>query len=427
MLPMKKLLWLGLFFMGLLTACGGTPAGDFPALHFTTRYDPFAVARTFWHDAHLRVENPDGVVAFGAAVRLRGRGNSTWEHGAEKRPLRIRFAAPRPFLDAPHAAQDWVLIANLFDPALMRTHLAFDLGRRLDGLYWTPFSQFVHVYFNGEYQGVFQLADERDIGPGRAQLQADPDPARSEFLLEISGSSPTRDRLLYEGQIENIDFTFVNGWVIDVRYPHARDRDGHLNYLQAFLYRVDAAIQSGNLEAVAALVDLPSLIDFYLVQEWFKDIDVSDRSIFMQIKGQGENRRLHFGPLWDFDRSAGNMSAWHSPHYLFAGHYNDWFAALLRIPAFHDLTAARWQQIRHTAIPATLTYAQHLLTHYEQAFNRNFTHHHHIFNHPPHDPPAWFNMVGPPLRGLRTFREQAEYMIAWLETRAYWLDGFFGE
>jgi len=402
---------------------------DFPSLHLTTAYDPFAVERRFWHDAELTVSGAtDAYLMDGANVRLRGRGNSTWLHGEEKRPLRIRFEAPVTFLGAPAVAQDWVLIANLFDMTLMRTHLAFYMGGTLGTFPWTPFSQMVHVYINGAYQGVFQLADERDVNPARANLTFDADPTRSEFLLEIDGSAASRDRRLAEGEVENIDFTFVNGWVIDVRYPRLNQRNGHLDELQSFLYRVDAAIKAHNFDAVAALVDVPSLVDFYLVQEWFKDIDGGDRSIFMQLMGTGEMRRLYFGPLWDFDRSAGNLAFWNTPEYIFIGHYNAWFADLMAMDAFRTLVANRWREIRHGQVMQTLAYAMHLLDTYEDAFNRNFERHDHIFAPDGRDAgtePAWFWLVPEAVQELHSFSAQVEFMVAWLYTRAVWLDGYF--
>ncbi|MCL2363389.1 MAG: CotH kinase family protein [Defluviitaleaceae bacterium] len=402
---------------------------DFPALHLTTTYDPFAVDRQFWHDAYLLISGTNHAYLMNATpVRLRGRGNSTWLHGEEKRPLRLRFETPVSLLGSPAVAQDWVLIANLFDMSLMRTHLAFHMGGALGTFPWTPFSRLVHVYINGEYQGVFQLADERDNNPARANLTFNTDPALSEFLLEIDGSAASRDRRLAEGEVENVDFTFVNGWVIDVRYPRLNRRDGHLEYLQAYLYRVDAAIKAHDFDALAALVDIPSLVDFYLVQEWFKNIDGGDRSIFMQLMGTGEARRLYFGPLWDFDRSAGNLAFWNTPEYIFIGNYNRWFADLMATDAFRTLVAARWREIRYNQVMQTLAYAAHLLENYEAAFDRNFERHDHIFAPDGRESgtePTWFWLVPEVVQELHSFRAQVEYMTAWLYARAIWLDGYF--
>jgi hypothetical protein len=188
------------------------------------------------------------------------------------------------------------------------------------------------------------------------------------------------------------------------------------------LYRVDAAIKTGDFAALESLVYLPSLIDFYLVQEWFKEIDVSDRSIFMQIKGEGAARRLHFGPVWDFDRSAGNLAFWYTPPYIFAAWRNSWFSDLLEMPETHALIAARWQEMRAYHIPQMLHYAQYLMENYGAAFERNFTEAHtHILG----GEPEWNIFTPPPMREITTFRGQVEYLISWLEARGMWLDRYF--
>ncbi|MCL2500591.1 MAG: CotH kinase family protein [Defluviitaleaceae bacterium] len=392
---------------------------DFPSIHLYSTYDPFTVERNFWHDGTLRVTGTaEPFLIEGADIRIRGRGNSTWSVGQEKRPLRIRFDTPRTFLDSPHAARDWVLIANLFDASLIRTHIAFYLAGMLEGMPWSPFSRLVHVYINGEYQGVYQLADERNNEEGRAD---------GDFLFEIDGSAPSRDRRLSEGEVEGVDFVFVNGWVIDVRHPRRRDRDNHMEYLKQYLERVDDAIKNRDFTALESLVDIPSLIDFYLVQEFFKNLDVGDRSIFMQMRGEGDARRIYFGPVWDFDRSAGNTVAWFTPEYIFAAWRNSWFADLIEMAEFFEMAAIRWQEISHVQIPHTFLYMQYLSENYEHAFDRNFERHPHIFNvfAGNGEEPPWLVMIPPPIRNIQTARGQIEYLIHWLNERVWWLNRYF--
>jgi hypothetical protein len=396
---------------------------DFPSLHIYSDYDPFAVERGFWHSGRLSVSGTSApFILDDIAVDIRGRGNSTWHFGEEKRPLRLRFNTPRAILDSTHAARDWVLIANLFDFSLVRTHLAFYLAGLLDGMHWSPFSRLVHVYINGVYQGVYQLADERDEGAGRAELTYNPFPAYSEFLLEFGGDATTRDRLLSEGQIEGDDFIFANGWVIDVRFPRQRHRYNHMAYLLSYIERLDAAIKARDYHAILSKLCLDSLIDFYLVNELFKTIDISHRSIFMQIRGTGENRRLHFGPVWDFDRSSGNMAFWYTPYDIFAAQRNSWFADLLATPEIFSRTALRWNEIRNNELLQMIDYAQLLLDNYENALSRNFERHYHIFAYPE---PDWIFMVPTHLRTIDTIQGQLHHLIEWFHARANWLDGHF--
>ncbi|MCL2842957.1 MAG: CotH kinase family protein [Oscillospiraceae bacterium] len=389
-----------------------------PALHITSDYDPFTVERNFWHDGTLTLSDTAEEYAFSDVdIRIRGRGNSTWLRGADKRPLRIRFAEDRPFFDSGYAHRDWILLANHFDAALLRNYTALYLASQLDNLDFTPFSRHVHLYVNGEYMGVYQLTDERDIGSGRLPLTFDPDPAVSEYLFELDGHLVG---WLAEGNVEGEDFFTVDGMAYDIRFPNDDDWDGHLEYLQAFVQRVSDTIHSRDFAAVEALIDLPSLVDFYLVQEVTKNADVGMFSVFMTLRGQGDDRRLHFGPVWDFDRSIGNMLDWPEPEDIYAAFQNDWFATLLDIPEIFDLVAARWNEIRDTAISGTIAHVRDTAERYEADFQRNFERHPHILGRPHRPTPD-------KLWRIDSFMGHVEYMTTWLETRVEWLDNFFNQ
>ncbi|MCL2603761.1 MAG: CotH kinase family protein [Defluviitaleaceae bacterium] len=99
----------------------------FRSLHLTTYQCPFDIERTLWHDAYLTLEG-----AFEEeGVRLRGRGNTTWWLGEDKRPLRLRFNEPVFLLGSDYAARDWILLSNHFDYSLLRNYGALTLSRLL--------------------------------------------------------------------------------------------------------------------------------------------------------------------------------------------------------------------------------------------------------------------------------------------------------
>ena len=395
---------------------------DFPSLHLVSELDPFDVERKLWHNARASVRGTTESYLFeNVKVQLRGRGNSSWVRGPEKRPLRLRFEEPRALLDSGHKARDWVLIANHFDMALVRNHAAFYLSELLDGIDWTPFSRLVHLYINNDYAGVYQVADERDIGPGRINLNYHPDPALSEYLFEIDGSVTTW--IEEKGGVENVDFFAVDERAFDIRFPKRKYWNGHLEYLRDFTLNVDAVIRSHDYEAIKSVIDIPSFIDFYLIQEFFKEIDIRfpSRSVFLQVRGQGSNRKMYFGPVWDFDRSAGNTLYWTEPRHIFAGHYFDWFREMLEIPEMVDLIIERWNEIKYNEIEEMIRYVAYLTFHYKEAFERNFERHDHIFG----GEPAWFVMLPEATTSIDTFRGQADYLLDWFDGRVMWLDNYF--
>ena len=412
-----------------LVGCGGTvappPEKDeadklrmpfFPILHITSELDPFDIERELWHDGTIALlDAPEGIVFDAVDARIRGRGNSTWWNGPDKRPLRFRFDAPRSLMGSAYEATDWILLANHFDRSLLRNYAALYLAGRMDGLDFTPVPHHIHLYVNGAYMGVYLLTDERDVNPGRMELVWDPDPSLSDFFLELDARAP-------QGGTEGDTFVTVSGLHYDIRWSgSSRQRTPeHVAYAKAYLESVSAAIRSQDFAEIIALIDLDSFVDFYLVQELFKNADVHSLSVFLHITGQGAERRLFMGPVWDFDTAAGNarlQPLGYGPEYLYAAVVNYWYRYLMGVPEFFEAVTDRWNTLRDTAIAETIAHIRYTAVRYQAEFERNFE------RHPMHSarvprPPA-------PIYEIEDFTEQVDYLIDWLETRVAWLDDFF--
>ena len=397
---------------------------EFPSLYISSELDPFNVERELWHSGQISVRDTTAPFLFeNAAVKLRGRGNASWVRGSDKRPLRLRFQMPHAMLDSGYAARDWVLIANLFDLSLIRNHAAFYLADLLDGMNWTPFSRFVHLYINDEYKGVYQLVDERDVGPGRIQLEFHPEPASSEYLFELDGAVTTWLNEKTSGNVEDVDFFGVDEKAYDIHFPKSGDWNGHLEYLRDFVLNAKEIIKTHDYNAIAAIIDIPSFVDFYIVQELFKNADVGNRSMFFQLKGHGKTRRIHFGPVWDFDRSSGNMLHWNEPTHIYAGERCGWLSELIATPEIFDLVKKRWNEIAPGPVAQLIEHIGYLMDNYEEAFERNFRCYDYIFE--AESEPAWFVMLPEETKSLTTFREQSQYFVDWLNSRISWLNNYF--
>lgn len=383
---------------------------DFPSLHITSDLHPFLQEREFWHTGSLTLESDNIDWAFeDVAVRLRGRGNSTWWHGPDKRPLRIRFEEPQPMFGSAYPHRDWILLANAFDNSLLRTHFALYFAELLGNTGFVPSSQFLHLYINQEYKGVYQFTDERDIGPGRGEVVIDPDPTVSEYWLELD--SRTRD------------YFQVNGLWYDIRFPSGNTQtDEHIAYAHAFIESVSLAIRDGDWERITALIDIPSHVSYYILQELIKDADVSFSSMFMQIRGQGEERRLYQGPVWDFDLALGNARSvtFHGdqPTGVWAARQHYWFRGLMQIPEFRNQVVERWDEAMEYDIPRTIASTQYMAETYRAAFERNF-------EAQPVLGVRWGVFPAPPRYEIDNFIGQVEWLVQFVTERAAWLDTQF--
>ena len=398
---------------------------DFPtiSLHGTNE---ILVDRETWFDGAITITDPNNPATdmHNIIVDIRGRGNSTWFYGEDKRPLRFRFNEPIPILHFEHEARTWVMLANHFDHSLMRNFSALYFASLLEGMYWTPVQQFVHLYFNDEYMGLYQITDERDIGDGRARLTLDHDPTISEFFLEL-------DWRAFRDAEEFIDYVRVNDMVYDIRFPSGSMRSvEHGEYVYDFLSRVSYLIREGRFDELINYIDIDSFVDFYIVQELFANMDSGMSSVFMQIMGQGEYRRLYKGPVWDFDLSSGNVGHvsmfdgeyLYTPEGFVTGDLNYWYRYLLEIPEFRYALQQRWAHVLDTYVPQVIAQIEYISTNYYDAFLRNFERHDVLGTR------VYFDerpVTTPAMAEISTFMGHVEYLIAFLEARAKWLDMAF--
>ena len=386
--------------------------GSLPILRIETYYDPFTQERTFWHYGTIALTGACDERDFeDVNIRVRGRGNSTWWRGMGKRPLRFRFREARPVLSE-NTGRDWILLANHFDRSLLRNYAALTLGNKLDGLSFTPVPHHVQLYVNGEYMGVYLLTDERNTEPGRLNITWDEDPAESGFFLEL-------DARAYQTGILNETYIIVSGLYYDLRYPDDLLPE-HVEYVRAYLEVVSYAIRRQSFDELLTLIDLDSFVDFYIVQEFFKDIDARDLSTFMYISGSGENRRLFMGPIWDFDLAAGNAAnqpLGYGPEGLYVAEFNYWFRNLMRRPEFFEAVQTRWNGIRHNEFAETLEHVRHVATYYQNEFERNFIRHPNAFRRA-------FMPTPREILEIDYFMGHVEHLLNWMETRANWFDEF---
>jgi hypothetical protein len=340
----------------------------------------------------------------------------------DKKPFRIRFDSPVELLDAGHAARDWIFVANHSDKSLLRNYGAYFMAGLMEGMTYAPYARIADVYFNGEYQGVYMISVQlNEVREGRVDLAFHDDPGRSEFLVELNR------RVHYDpANIEGVHFFSMHGYgrFYHIRWPGELPA-AHIDYLRDYLDKVDALITRRDPH-VFRYICMDSFVDFYLVQEIFKNYDVSSLSIFMQLRGEGENRRLEKGPVWDFDISAGNCyyqnrdgtQGGYSPQGIWAGYINSWFRYLIQIPDFRFEVARRMDFVNAYALPQTLAHIEYTATKYQASFERNFA------RWPIMGMYIWPNPQG--VVEIDTFMGQVDYLVDYLTQRAAWLTNEFG-
>lgn len=355
---------------------------DVYRINITTENNEFPVDKENYVNGSLNITEQDEntVIKDSMDMRIKLRGNSTFS--AAKKPFRIKFDSKQSLFGL-EKSKDWVLLANYYDKSNLRNYLAYLTANKMTNLGFQPSSIFVDVYFNGEYYGLFTLCEQMEVNPGRVDIEdnisAD---GINSFLLEAD----ERAKEEYPGYQGYAYVTSGSGkygyYDFALKHPDADDYvealeiandetasvedkeeanttvTQHLKdvaWLQGFLDNVsDSIFNKGNYEEY---IDVASFVDFYIVQEMFKNLDVGSTSQFYVIDQADEVVKLKAGPVWDFDLSAGVVDETSSDTYglymytdLFMRNRDYYSEALFEDEAYVNLVRERYTEIREDVI-----------------------------------------------------------------------------
>ena len=264
-------------------------------------------------------------------TEVRGRGNSTWTW--PKKPYKLKLAEDAALLGT-RMLDEWVLLAGYADRSALRTAAAFTLARQTR-LLWTPRFRFVDVVINGTSQGLYMLTEQVEEGNGRVELPEDG------HLLEIN------KRYLRD---DEPGFRTGRGTAVAFKDPDEVTRvqrrrvRGAVTRFEKVLTGKDFADPE---TGYAAYIDTKLLIDWYLVEELFGNRDSNFQSSVNFTWSPG--KRFEFGPVWDFDISAGTRWRAQSQPDVWHTRVGDhWIARMLEDPKFSARVKRRWAGLRPT-------------------------------------------------------------------------------
>ncbi len=352
--------WFRIAVVVALVGCGKTDAtppivdppvlppivvGRFPTLVVSTTAAAPITSREVYVAGSWRLLDPDSAVLKEGTLDIRGRGNSTW--GMPKKPYRVRLTTAAELLGMP-ANRHWALLANYADKTLLRNDLVFDLGRRM-GWSYVPRSQFVHLRLNGQYDGVYQLTEHIRLDANRVNVP-------ELKVADTSAAAVSGGYLLEVDELRGEDFCWDTpraGMPVCAKSPETLRQPGweqHQAYITGYFRALEDALFCPDFTSpttgYAAYIDVPSAVDYLLLNELVKNVDGNMRRSTYFTKPRGG--KLYFGPLWDYDITLGNVNygnADNTAGWQIAG--SPWFGRLLQDPAFVQRVKLRWQEIRN--------------------------------------------------------------------------------
>lgn len=286
----------------------------------------------------IRLYTADGELDHrGNLDSIKGRGNFTWNQ--EKKPYSLKLSAEADLLGLGQA-QNWILLANAVDPSNLRTKIVFDFAEAA-GLSYSPDSQFVDLYLNGEYAGLYQLSERNEIHPQRVSLSED-----DSFLVSME----LEERLI----AQSYPYISTDSGV-PLRIHYSAGSESTLT--QIWQSAENAILAEDGMDPITGkhwteLIDLDSWARKYLIEEIFGSVDAV--AVSQYFYGSVETGKIYAGPVWDFDSSIGNSEEWQLilPTAFFAnrpvlrnGIEDPWFYALCQKEMFWDRVTELYQTV----------------------------------------------------------------------------------
>lgn len=286
----------------LFASCGGDEITTEPPVYYNSNGIPVITIKT---EGAAAVPN-DKTQSIGCTIKvvdptestenvsgegkIHGRGNATWNY--EKKPYKIKFNEKVSVCGFP-ANRDWVLLAHYCDKSLLRETFMFTLSEYI-GLPYTVRHQFVELFLNGAYQGVYLLTEQVEEGKERVPVKKDG------YILELDN---------YWNK-EPLNITTERGHHFTFKYPKVMEEGGMFvgdesyNFILDYMNRFEAALYGSDYrdpqKGYRPFVDEYTFARWYIVQEIIGNYDTN-----MYITLKDRSSKLELYPVWDAEWSMG--------------------------------------------------------------------------------------------------------------------------
>lgn len=219
-------------------------------------------------------------------VEIKGRGNYTW--GQFKKPYQIKLPA-RESIFGLNEAKKWILLANYADPSYLRNDTAFYLEKILNEAYAIN-GNFLEVYFDDNYNGLYYLTEKVEISESRVNLQEP-----SSLIVELDNLYG--DNCYYD----------LNNNCLTIKDSRGGDEpEVTMTTFVDKLNHAEKAISSQDYNSLETYIDVDSFARYFLISEFSNNPDSYSSSLFMyQYNNDG---KIYAGPGWDFDFAFGNKT-----------------------------------------------------------------------------------------------------------------------
>ncbi len=264
--------------------------------------------------------------------RISGRGNSTWAHPKKSYGIRLKN---REDLFGMGTADNWILLSNVEDPAYIRNKITYDMAIAA-GMEGSPESQYIDLYINHTYHGMYQLCEKVEIDAERVPI-ADLEKQNRKLNRDIEkcGHFDMEKRkgtalftepgdltggYLLERDVPEKYREEISGFITDslgdlytIKEPvHASE--AQVDYISGLVNGMEKAIVSEDGinpdtgMSYTDYIDLQSFAQKYILEELTKNNGAGATSSFFYKPQDTVSTKLFAGPVWDYDKAYASIT-----------------------------------------------------------------------------------------------------------------------
>lgn len=244
----------------------------------------------------------------------------------------------------------WVLHGPFLDKSMIRNYLCYNLSGEL--MDYAPNVRFCEMYLNGEYQGLYLIAEKVGYNAdGRIQLsKSDPKLAETSYIVQLDRGidDPLRSLNTF-GSITNLITSPTSGsGQYEVIYPSLTLTEQQRTFIENDLSHFEKALTSFDYRdfdrGYRHYIDVGSFVDYFLINEFSLNYDAMGLStyIYRDIRG-----KLHLC-VWDFNAAFDNYKEPLLEEQTFQLHMQVWYRYLFKDPYFVECVVERYHQLRQT-------------------------------------------------------------------------------
>ncbi|MFL2572807.1 MAG: CotH kinase family protein [Flavobacteriaceae bacterium] len=205
---------------------------------------------------------------------------------------------------------DWILNALAYDTTFVRDYVSYKLSNSLNQ--YASRAEYCELILNGEYRGIYMLLEKLKADDNRINIKKIKDDDNE--LPDLTGG--------YIVKADKIEGTEELGWSmpsygwgnVNFAYevPKPEDKTSQQDdYIQnVFNQLAETSYNPSNnssntslFDGYPSIIDIPSFIDFMLLNELASNVDAYQFSTFFHKDRGG---KLRAGPVWDFNLTFGN-------------------------------------------------------------------------------------------------------------------------